>query len=1486
MSTITRKGLEFIVNQIGKAKFAYKDLVGDLTYVRGHYQDFEKNLLRLKGSVIFNDYDLSKKDPDNLVSSEFNTFDSTDNVAFGIQGGSIGITSKISSFFNAGPWTPQNFSPPSMEGWFVYDYNAWSNYLPTYDSNNQPNTDYVVYSFPFVTEPNSGAGRTLYDYPIRYDGISYSRVPLFESARWISVKNNTGSSKNECRLTIPKSYFSGAKHINPSNNKPVDLGIYSHRFLISDQIDSTLTLAGSMGIIGTSDILERLAYKVEESSATGSTTAKIRDYWTFDINLPASSSWTSNNWLHLGFYWSTHDTEFLSGYPSYTAGTATTFNSSNLDNDWFIFPRKNYFDRSIKNFVSFTKTGVNDSNIYLFSGNKSNNEFTDQRYVNEIKPFRYKINEDIINSSTGSTNSFQDMISVDQNEFIPALIATSNKGFKYDDPNLDLEVFFGVPVPLDHIPDNWSDFENYPALDEKYDTLFRLIFSNPGHIYSETRVDNLNGNFSNYKASIVYIEEVSKNVFSPNINSGEVIKFFLPAELRYSTFTRNDKYDKIFDTIGLKLIPYGLRFDTTKIKDLQSLSADLTKAQKSIHNLAKYPMDSLLSSESEPIAIQFSIEGSDVINSFSNEESSKVFVEYDSNKINFEDIKLKNDTEFEIYQPKSNTELLNNTSGTKLYRDYSFRLKFKNKDSVYLYKDLFINASSYLISDEEYADRISKNLSINGYYRKSDLEKIKDYKLYGYSALIPDIESSQGRIIEMKESSPADDKRISESEFETNLINNNPDITTQQISNIKSGFSLTSTFYDVDTSKFSNSFVEIADLGINITNYSDQINPFWITNTSSLIGSSNLYNIDKPRHLKDLRSDSFIISSFGYTFSDNSINDLENIYDQTIKVQENSINQDIQIGNKEITSNKIAIRISPTNDIKVKSFKIRIKKYSEYINPDSFITAEIWSSKNSLPFEKLCVGSKIYLDNINPIYQEKEFFVNYYLFKNKEYWVVLNSNNLPPKYDLNVGGLISINDNSITGVFNQKNNTYTNFSKYNLGAKVGIGTNVPTDVTTWFPITSIGSSNSMVVSGAGITQSKQNYSIKYDYLIGIQEASSIGASTNMAYFSGTAWTADNGTAYINFFSDEAEIYAAFNRDFDNSRIILPSSNKYRESIPDYFVNEHWSFKVKEFENDLNLYLYPRSVTLNQKTLIANGTSGNNYVSIGQSVFSEKVLGGMLITHSSIPVGTAISYIYHDSSNSDYKIYLTNNLSGSINQENVYVGITTSYALRRTQDIHCAIRYISNGGLATTTIVLEKSPTWITYWNKSNRYNYSVVDKSIKSDLISATYNLNYENYKPFHQIKFVNGYSLGHFVPKASLGTTFDFRFTSSYGLKVFVDGSATPSVDMWKNATGTGFTFSKVLSNVSQPIDFEIQFYNLSSSIGQTLKAEWRKSGTTTWQDLDDSFYQDVIPQISLITTDKIKRISYISVGNTSEVTQSPYFGAPQTDKLVLRSK
>jgi hypothetical protein len=68
MSQVKRKGLKFIIDQIGKAKYIYKNLVGDLTVNRGLFLDYEAIVPKIKGSTIFHDYDLAGKTLSNNLS--------------------------------------------------------------------------------------------------------------------------------------------------------------------------------------------------------------------------------------------------------------------------------------------------------------------------------------------------------------------------------------------------------------------------------------------------------------------------------------------------------------------------------------------------------------------------------------------------------------------------------------------------------------------------------------------------------------------------------------------------------------------------------------------------------------------------------------------------------------------------------------------------------------------------------------------------------------------------------------------------------------------------------------------------------------------------------------------------------------------------------------------------------------------------------------------------------------------------------------------------------------------------------------------------------------------------------------------------------------------------------------------------------------------------------------------------------------------------
>ena len=169
--------------------------------------------------------------------------------------------------------------------------------------------------------------------------------------------------------------------------------------------------------------LTLLPFTIQESSSSGSTTARIRDNYLIKVTAP--TTWASNRWIHFGFYWETFDLFFRNYLPTYSSGTAITFNNSNLNSSWYIFPRKTYFQKEINNYLTFDKTGVNDTNIYLYSSNKSNNNLFDGDDPYTQSPFRYLYPETIDKASSGDTNSLSNFYTLKKDEFIPLIIAST-----------------------------------------------------------------------------------------------------------------------------------------------------------------------------------------------------------------------------------------------------------------------------------------------------------------------------------------------------------------------------------------------------------------------------------------------------------------------------------------------------------------------------------------------------------------------------------------------------------------------------------------------------------------------------------------------------------------------------------------------------------------------------------------------------------------------------------------------------------------------------------------------------------------------------------------------------------------------------------------------------------------------------------------------------------------------------------------------------
>ena len=1482
MSTAKRKGIIFAANQIGNAKKALKSLMGDTYSGNTLRLVFENNFIKFRGSTIYHDYDLNKKSAFGNSSSEFNTFDTLDIANFVMQGGSVAVDKKLSGFGSTTIWNPSIVSPPSTEGWNIYDYNAFSNYIPKYNSSGLANTNYIIYNT--LGEPGTGVSRTAFSYPVRYTGTTYSRVPLFNFARWVSVRNYTNSIFTEIEIVIPKKYFEGVENINPLTNTPIDLAVYSHPRLYTPNFSDT-NINSIMGVVGVSDTLIKLAFEITECDQNG-VSSRVNDHYLMKIILPSGYVWEENILFHFVIYWGTRDTYFRTSYPTYIPGTSLSFYPSALNDDWYIFSTNSFFNKRSTSGIGFSKTGINDENIYLYNPNRTNVTYRESVYNSVSSPFRYKINDTII-GSTGSTNTTLGSKNLSFEDYIGIRVINKNSGSYYDEPNSNYEVIVGEPVPYTDIPDSWEDFAYYPEVPDGYHLVANVVaqFPSNGIAYSKDLV--LLDSLENDRA-IVFIELLADNaLISPQADEN-LTRYLVDTFIRLSTKMRNNEYFKLFNNLGNRIISRFSRYDITKIKSEAHFFNYGSLEKIALHNLLKSPKDDLLLSSEEPFAIQFNEDAADIIYSFGGLQPSKIIAGFNGTGLYNTKTLLSSDTNFETYLEKTNSTDLDTLTESLngLDKDYTFRVKFKNSLDEYSIKDVFLNASKYYLTDSEYQYRVDNNLSIVGYYKSSTLDNIPDFKLHGYSAVIPDLKPERFVEIDFKQNAPTNSDRITESEFEDNLKTINPSITKDQIIAAKSGFAITDSFYLVDSSKPSTYFNTITELGLSIANYSLNQNAYWINNTEHLYGNDLVAKISPAQNIKDIRSDSFIIAKSGFSTTNNSVNYLENIKDQSILSSiGSSINQSIFIGTQNISNNYIAIRIYCSENQDVKSFKVKLKNTSDYINQNATIKAFLYSDINNLPGDILSTGSSIYTKNISNLIDDYYFELHYKLFKNKNYWLVLYTDTLPLIYDPSINGLININNNDVTGIYNKNNNTYADFSRYKIGAELGIGSTNGNNISTWYPIAAIGSSTSMTVSGSAITSNKQSYAIRYKYELGIKESSSIGASTNLAYKASTGWTSLEGTAFVEFHIPDEEIYGSMNRDFSSSNLILPPPNRYREQI-NYIVDGYWNFNCKEVNDDL--YIYPRSLTLEKFNIISSGIANSNIISIGSTNYNNKLLIGLGVsTDSNIVAGTSITNIIYNSSNNIYNLHLSNNIISSFN--NTYVGFGTNYStyISRANDIYLNINYYKNGGLASTTLTLEKSPTWQTNWYQRAKYNYNFLDKNISSDLISATYNLDFENFAVNFQYNYLNGYALGDFIPKSSIGTTFEFKFISSYGVKIYVNNESVPVVDNWKTNSAIGVTFAHTLATVEERVVLEVQFNNFknSSGTGQTIIGLWKVRGTSTWQNIDDSFYQIPSNEPILIDTD-VERLSLIYVGKTLSEINNANFGSSPGDRIVLRSK
>ena len=118
---------------------------------------------------------------------------------------------------------------------------------------------------------------------------------------------------------------------------------------------------------------------------------------------------------------------------------------------------------------------------------------------------------------------------------------------------------------------------------------------------------------------------------------------------------RQDEYNRLFNNLARRIISRYSRYDISKIKNEGHFNSFGSLEKISLHNLLKSPKDSLLISESEPFAIQFNNDASEVINSFGGEIPSTVIAGFNGTSLYNNKTLLTSDTNFEVYLDKVNS---------------------------------------------------------------------------------------------------------------------------------------------------------------------------------------------------------------------------------------------------------------------------------------------------------------------------------------------------------------------------------------------------------------------------------------------------------------------------------------------------------------------------------------------------------------------------------------------------------------------------------------------------------------------------------------------------------------------------------------------------------------------------------------------------------------------------------------------------------------
>lgn len=1203
MDSVNRKEFQFLAENLGDIRHLLVDSIGDLSNNPGTQLEMESLLSRLYGSTVLHDEDYAKT---------YVYYDSKDRVEYGIQGAFINSPTSVAiqNNYTSGAWNP-SFAAPCLEGWGINEYHIWKYWQP--DIANNPN------AWDITGETNGSiAIRQSKTYPVRYTSGTYHQVALFNSVRWISIQNTSGAqivSDTGIRFTVDKSYFYGCKIITNIDNKIIaDIAAYNFGLLqtrTDDEWDAS-SVPASLPINTPIYIEDKNNGKYEISF------------------IYQGDNWADDAYFHLAFYWGSND-DFID--LSSSAPIVSTYAATSV----IVWDKKNFFNNDIVDKIGYQLECVNDTQPYIFAPNKTHLNLYDGQYTQYVVPEKYELPSEWKNandpadwfsqSEVANTliNSFVNLVntSVSSQSVIPVLICA-----KTSDTVLP-KIVVGPEITPEFFPAKWEDCSYFPAAPKDYIVIAKFVISNAnnesigtieyGNVFDKTLVSNYN--VIENQVAVVWYQQIVPTFATKRIEDESLYLFILPALQQMVQRFRDIDISTILLNVAFVLLAKASKAPVYLINNISDIIDESSLGSNVFRGLLKIPNDDDMRDDNGKLSpVYFTNIARKMISDFCGAPPSTDLLRFEANNMYLTNEQLNKAKELEIYQESSSqcfaVDIV--TSGSKVGKDYTFRLELEDENENSFFKDWYIMASKYYVSEEEYSQLANSDEGTLGYFNKQKLEQIDEWRLNGYAGIVPDLSMSKSCLLRTRVVHPQDTSKITKEEFIQEKQNQG--LTETQINEavlvyLEDG----NTFYEVDLNQYSNRFVGVKNASLSITDYSYTTEPYWTSNISSYFNNFMGNSID----FDTLKADSFTVAQSGLV-----VGSLE-----TYGIKSNDILPLMSPQEHELIfiENARAFRIvNTTEDFEFVNFvKLQMKVDFEFGKTvldnadDAMILISLYSDNNG-PDVKLVDGEFIKYNDLTSDFTEIQRSLSYVLQNGQSYWLVLEKNATP------VGGNIVIKTVTATGSSNgyylnslpstrvdhtianteTTSNADISFSSYDvLTNTLHLGT----------PLTELGGvslSQSSRILVNNLTNAEYNGIYNYkdsltliravdanlgsffdnDFYIKVVNDSVdktykwsktndfILNTTDISFLdiSDSVWVIDPNFASRNIWrqlsSIQPIILGAFNREDQFVNTILAPANKNRELSDEagYQVDGYWNFTIKKFPQPQKIQIYPRA----------------------------------------------------------------------------------------------------------------------------------------------------------------------------------------------------------------------------------------------------------------------------------------------------------------------